>query len=233
MKKISFILITVLCFTGQAFASDKYFYVGGAIGTTGFDGYKETYWIHEDSFINGQEFSGKGFVGYKFHKHLAIQTDAYYFGKPKDEDNPRDEYISYGFSGSVLGIIPLTDNIQFFTKIGFLYSRFEMKSNPGNIKLLDLDDPSNNEYTDDKWTVFNEDGFSVLVGGGLDIKITDKISFGVEVEWSPDVVDSDWWDSGEKLNFLNSNLGMEEDYKIGYDIDMDILFVSANVIYRF
>ena len=228
MKKISFILIIVLCFTGQAFASDKYFYMGGAIGTTGFDGYKDTLGIHRNTFITGQEFSGKAFMGYKFHKHLAIQTDGYYFGKPKDEDNPRDEYISYGFSGSVLGIIPLTENIQFFTKIGFLYSRFEMKSNPEHFKLLGLRDD-----TGGKWEVFNEDGFSVLVGGGLDLKLTDKISLGVEVEWSPDVVNSDWWDSGDRLDFLNSNLGKNDNPKIGYDIDMDIIFVSANVIYRF
>lgn len=228
MKKVSFILIAFLCFTGQAFASDKHFYLGGAIGTTGFNGYKDTFDSHRNSMITGQEFSGKGFVGYKFHKHLAIQTDAYYFGKPKDEDNPRDEYISYGFSGSLLGIIPLSDNLQFFTKIGVLYSRFEMESNPGNIKLLDL-----RNDTDGKWEIFNEEGFSVLVGGGLDLKITDNISLGVEVEWSPDVVDTDWRDTGDRLDFLNDSLGKDENPKIGYDIDMDILFVSANVIYRF
>jgi len=227
MKKSIFILVFVLCFTGQAFAFDRYFYLGGAIGTTEFDGYKETYSIHKDSYIRGRDFSGKVFAGYKFHKHLAIQTDGYYFGKIKDENNPKDEYTSYGFSGSVLGIIPLTENIQFFTKIGFLYSRFEMESNPKNIELLDLKDD-----TDGKWNVFNEDGFSVLVGGGLDLKITDKISVGVEVEWSPDVVDSDYWDSYDRLDFLNDLTG-KDNAKIGYDIDMDMILVSANMIYRF
>ena len=83
-----------------------------------------------------------------------------------------------------------------------------------------------------KWTVFNDDGFSYLFGGGLNLKITDKISIGAEVEWSPDVIDGNIKDIEARVDYLNKqpNLKIKN---IGYHIAMDILLVSANVIYRF
>jgi len=69
----------------------------------------------------------------------------------------------------------------------------------------------------------------------LELKVTDKISVGVEVEWSPDVINSDTQEKDKRLWFLNGLPDKPDKgyHKIGYDIDMDIILVSANVIFRF
>lgn len=254
MKKISFILIAVLCFAGQAFASDKYFYMGGAIGATMFDGEKNVYIydyngkkaltaVMDNADITNREFSGKVYAGYRFHKHFAIETDAYYFGKAKDQghkfDQPvapikavsisGDSYHSYGFSASLLGILPVSNSLEFFTRFGLLYSRFEMVLPPKNLKTV-----GTNFGKPEKFDAIDDDGFSILVGGGVDYKITDHIVLRAEVEWSPDVLNRNADSMLEKVAILNTQKdSVKENPKVGYDVDMDILFISTSISYRF
>ena len=250
MKKISFILITVLCFTGQAFAFDKHFYVGGSIGATKVNGDKNVYvyQIHtpprdskvielgwNSSDITNPELAGKVFAGYRLHKHFAIETTAYYFGKQKDNilEVGMGEYHSYGFSGSLLGIVPLGDKLEYFQKIGVLYTRFEMDSNSKkNVQEL-----RTSNYRPRKWNIVNDEGISFLVGGGFNYKITDHIVLGIEAEWSPDVLNSDFEKTIEKVKFINEQMGdsnaIKKDRKVGYDIDLDILYISTSISYRF
>jgi len=254
MKKFGFILIVVLCFTGEAFASDKYFYMGGAIGATMFEGEKNVYIydyngkkaLHasmDTADITNREFSGKVYAGYRFHKHFGIETDAYYFGKAQDQgykfDQPvapiksvsisGDSYHSYGFSASLLGILPVSNSLEFFTRFGLLYSRFEMVLPAKNLKTL-----GTNFGKPEKFDAIDEDGFSILVGGGLDYKITDHIVLRAEVEWSPDVLNRNADSMLEKVAILNTQKdSVKENPKVGYDVDMDILFISTSISYRF
>lgn len=237
MKKSPVILIIVLFFANVTAASEKHFYVGGSIGTTIFKGEKtilkgadysnggdDNYIIDSNMHeINGQDISGKIFGGYQFHEYLAVEKAAYYFGQAKDEYYEDDKYYSWGMSASLLGIIPLTDNLDFLMKIGILYSNFDRD---GESLYMKEEGKS--------WVACNHEGYSVLVGGGINFKITEKIQIRAEIEWSPDIVNSDPESLESKLVFINKKLIDEnKDTEFGYDANVDILLISTGLVWSF
>ncbi len=251
MKTFYFILIILFTFTIPVSANsseDKYdyLYVGAGVGFTHFDGGK-TNSIGEPALfttpflpIGGEDVTAKGFIGYRFHKFFAIEAAFHRFGEAKEEKIPEMfavrgmpfvkysdtdfRFKTYSSSVSFLGFLAATKDIEVFSKIGFLYS--SSKINNHEMLLLGL-------YYYEQYGEFNDRAFTVLLGTGAQMTISENIILRLEAEWAPDIVGSNKAKLMKKMADLNKDGHFIYDGQIGYDADIDILAITASIVWKF
>jgi len=252
MKKIFFVFMIIFAFTIPAFADpadtteDKYdyFYVGAGIGFTHFDGRTnpssgwggELYW-HQYTF-DGKDLAGKVFAGYRFHKFFALEASFHRFGAVKHNKlrsleiaaglppieiiDHQFKFQSYGSSLSILGYLRASKNIEVFTKVGLLYSVFKLKNHPflimGGLPF-------------DKVDLFNDEGFSLLLGTGAEMTLSENLILRVEAECAFDIIQSNEAKLTRKLKRLNREFG-DFTYN-GFDTDVNLVSFTASLIWRF
>jgi len=179
--------------------------------------------------FSGTDIAAKVFGGFKFSEYLAAEIAFHRFGGGTIRVNKDtvDIYNAFydpnitaeetessldvlGLSGSLLGIIPLTDTFDVFAKIGILHSWLSEDS-------------------------FDETGFTLLLGGGASIKITENFSIRAELEWAPDIA-NDHSDKTERL-FKGINKALQNEVpgagKLDYDVDLDIISTTASLVWNF
>jgi len=253
MKKYIFILIIFLGFSGTANAEPN-IYIGVGVGFSSFGGdalitvnESSKLIIDDKTYEAGIDFSGaeitaKAFLGIRFFEYSAIEIAFHRFGGPTgrinegakaifneaekaigNDDSVNDVYnylVGYetiesfdvlGASASLLGIIPVTDNIDVFAKVGILHSWLS------------------SDYS------FEETGFSVLLGGGATIKITESVSLRAELEWAPDIANNHSIEYEMALNYANAELKkiVPNAGKLDYDVDLDILSTTVSLVWNF
>lgn len=244
MKSFVSLTIALFLFIGYsassniAHANDDYFYVGWGAGGAFFSGNKailsgsETF-LEDD--ISGGNFTGKIFGGFRFYDFLAVELALHGFGFPTEHPNEKYEeaeklantYESVGASISLLAFYPVFNDIEIFGKFGMLYATLSSTQT----KLA-------NEVFGD-WAIQNEDGVSVLLGAGLNYKIKENLFIRAEIEWSPNIANSDKEDTNNRMKIINQNAIDEADNPLdvvtqfGYSADVDILSTTLNLVYRF
>ena len=218
MKNLFTTLIIILMSANISFAENQ-FYVGGGMGINSFNGsYHRIPLMQENIEIEGTNFIAKTFIGYQFFKYASIEAAFYRMGHAKAVekdidgtiyDEPFEKFNSYSGSFSLLGIIPITKDFRFFTRIGMLYTSFKHEDFKGEL-----------------YEEFNDSGISVLVGGGLEIVISDHLALRAEVEWSPDIINYNAEAIQERIDALAPLFGD------GFDVRANILMTTASVMWK-
>lgn len=115
--------------------------------------------------------SWKTFVGYRPLENFAIEGSYHnlFSGRSKLDSSKVE---STGLSAAALGIYPLKDNIDLFGKLGFL--AWEARTN-GTAKA---------------------DGTDMMLGGGVQSKLTDNIGLRGEIEYVGGDLDSPNYSAG-------------------------------------
>jgi len=199
--------------TGSGLSSRGGLYAGGGIlsaSHSGGEDRQEDDGQYFNDVIRDVEIGGKGFVGYRFLKYAAAEFAYNYWGVSADDDAEEDTFESQGLSLSVLGMLPVSDRTSAFVKVGGVYGWLD--------EVEDGDFPGSDDFNH-----IDEDGFSLLVGAGMNFDITKNVTIRGEVEWIPNVGDGTVGNADD--NF--------DDSELGETADIDIIASSVNFIWWF
>ncbi len=176
MNKYAALLATSMLMAGTANAEG--FYVGGAFGAG-------------DASLNGNAQIGdiddrlyfaKGFGGYRVNDYFAVEGQLL-AGTNDDWDDGFNNDIEATFaalSGSLVGIIPASDNFELYAKVGGYFGESEVKNFFG-------------------FTSFDENESGLIWGAGMYISFGRANQFTIRVDYETydaDVFDDLWAVSG-------------------------------------
>jgi OOP family OmpA-OmpF porin len=152
------------------------------------------------------------FAGYELNDWLAMETGYNYLGNMK-ADYPAlgDNSISAPYSGKVqgieLGIKPywnLNDSIELFAKVGTLAWWTDVTGNEAGY-----------QHT------ANDNGWSTMLGSGLEMSITDSLSARLEYQWFHNVGGSST--GGSSINMLSAGIS----YRFGTNSTAPVIAPSV------
>ena len=169
MKKIMPVLAGTMALT--AFASvahaqdmsthDSGLYIGGNYGYLKVDG------DGDDNDFDDDNDVWQGLVGYRFNQFFAIEGGYTDFGS---YGNSFANAETDGYSAAVKGILPLTDQIEFFAKAGQLW--YETDYSVAGFK----------GDTDDE---------ALFAGAGLNFKLSEQLLLNAQYTWYDTSLDAD------------------------------------------
>jgi opacity protein-like surface antigen len=133
MKKSALCLaIVLIAVTVPASASDTGFYLGAGIGQSSID-IKEFYPSLGDSLVQGGD-AFKAYGGYRFLKFIAVEAGYASLGSPQGleknvpEHPERAEVGVKGWDAFAIGILPVSNVVDIFGKIGMMSWDTDIKS---------------------------------------------------------------------------------------------------------
>lgn len=173
-RHFQLIALALMCI-GPAAASAEGFFAGGSIGWAEAEVASSTLFAGDRDDTLGLI---KGFGGYRVNKNLAVEGSL--VGASNDEDN-QFEFTFAAITGSVMGIIPLSEAVEIFGRGGFYLGDSEVGSNSSE----------------------DESGF--LAGAGAFINIGSRRQFTIRFEYEyydVDKLDELWsFTGGFQFNF--------------------------------
>lgn len=224
-KSILGAIVIFLLFANSALASENQFYIGGGIGGTSFSGDRALTFDNGNPIstndISGADVTGKIFGGYRFLEYAAVEIGLHRFGHSSEtleDETFVTDYNSIGSSLSLLGFLPVSKEFEIFGKVGVLLSKIN-SDNPDRLKAFVRDADSFEDY-----------GFTVLVGGGFNLKLVDNFFLRTEFEWAPNIASNHYDDTDEILEKLRETLNLEN---IDYALDVDVISTTASIIWHF
>ena len=195
--------------TGSDLSSLNGFYIGGGVLGASWDGGEEVRGNGNfEDVVTDIDVGAKGFIGYRFCRYCAVEVGYSNFGDALDDDGSPspDSFEAEGVSFSVMSIFPVSDRTSIFAKVGGIYG------------WLEEFDPHDTPGAQRK----NEDGVSLLLGGGINFDLAQNVSLRGELEFMP--------------NFANGRPGPDngiDDEFGGQTADVDIIATSASLIWWF
>lgn len=124
MRKSMLALIVIGAIAAPAAATDPGFYVGAGIGITSLD-VRDFNPDFADLRFEEQSFGFKVFGGYRILKYLAVEAGYTDFGNVRSWEGGNLQFFKEAnvdvsvWSGYVVGLVPASDKVDFFAKIGY------------------------------------------------------------------------------------------------------------------
>jgi len=164
--------------------------------------------------VEGNEVAWRTFIGYRIWDFLAVEAGYVNLGEAQDFacfENPTGGCFDAGWTtqvevtgwqASVLGILPVVENLDVFAKLGVLAwdADTDAQSRGGNLQpnpefppIFTVGTPPLVENLPNGIVSRNTDGTDLTLGFGADIKASDEFTVRSEFEWYDlDDTDSVW-----------------------------------------
>ena len=157
-------------FATSQLQADSNFYIGAAVTQSYVD----------ETGLDDDDTGGKFFIGYQFNNYFAIEGSYYDFGEFNDSGN---EFALDGYDLGVVGILPVSNRVSLFGKVGVHEWDAEASGAASGLTL-------------------GASGSDVFFGVGIDYDISNRWTIRGEIEhYEVEDIDVDVASVGISFNF--------------------------------